>query len=224
LDVHLREPSIDETAHAINVCVLSIVMGIQLQYPRPVLQHLALGALLHDVGRLVLATDGKDPHNDQPELHPTWGQLLLSQNNFDPEICRIVSEHHEWYDGNGFPAGKTYAETSELSRLVAITNHYDNIITQASLNDLLRTESVEQMMALGNSRFDLQILNAFFRTIAIFPLGSRVRLSNGKVGHVIRNHTNLPFRPTVRVAADAGTTDLSLVQQPAITIVELIEE
>lgn len=224
LNIKLREPSIDETAHAVNVCILSVVVGLHLDYDRLRIKDLALGALLHDVGRLMLSADGEDPHKDQPVLHPLWGRDLLLQNHFSEEVCRIAAEHHEHYDGSGFPGGKTCLQTSELARLVAITNHYDNLITQGSINDAPRTESVERLMALGNSHFDLKLLSAFLHTIAIFPVGSLVRLSNGHIGYVRRNNQRIPLRPALSIIAEAGDYEFDLSQHPSVTIVGLLEE
>ncbi|CUH97561.1 hypothetical protein P22_3692 [Propionispora sp. 2/2-37] len=207
--------------HAVNVCLLSVITGLYLKLPRPVLHDLAMGALLHDIGRSSIAVPANAPGQDK--LHPLRGQKLLQQCGMSDIIARIAAEHHEHYDGSGFPAGLTGHTIHPLSRLVMIANDYDLSVTRAVTKGTPLHEVSESMLSLGNTRYDLNLLKAFFHTVAVYPIGCLIRLNTGQTGYVVKNRLHFPLRPTVRIIDASGYFDLNLVYRPNITITELIE-
>ncbi len=222
LNVQIRQPSISEQTHAVNVCILSIITGIYLKLSRPALYDLALGALFHDLGKAVRPID-EGAAADSNKLHPTVGHDIL-RSKLGPVVAKIAAQHHENYDGSGYPNGLAGQAIHPLSRITAIANFYDVAINQAMLTNTPRQEIIERMLANGNTRFDLNTLSAFFHTIAIYQVGSLVRLSTGECGYVIKNRANFPFRPLVRIENSSGYQELDLIYKPNITIVDLIED
>jgi len=220
INIQVRNLSQDETQHAVNVCLLSLITGLYLKFDRQVLKELALGALLHDLGKSMLPAG--DP--DKAYLHTIYGRELLLRSNLNPVVARIAGEHHEYFDGEGHPKGLTGRTIHPLSRLVCIANYFDAVIAKSSLNHLPRQEVVEEMMGAGDTHFDLNLLRAFLNTVAIFPVGTFVRLNTGKTAYVIRNKTHFPLRPVVRVMEDFGHMDIDLVVKPNITIADIIAE
>nr|WP_092072737.1 HD domain-containing phosphohydrolase [Dendrosporobacter quercicolus]NSL48908.1 HD domain-containing protein [Dendrosporobacter quercicolus DSM 1736]SDM49124.1 HD-GYP domain, c-di-GMP phosphodiesterase class II (or its inactivated variant) [Dendrosporobacter quercicolus] len=217
INLKIRYPSTDEANHAINVCLLSLVTGIYLKLPRPVLRQLAMGALLHDIGKSAAC-------GNQPDSHARQGYNLLLTAGQSHDICRIAAEHHEAYDGTGLPARLSGKSIHPLARLVAIANYYDNALRSTLTTDIARQEIIETMLSQGNTVFDLNLLRAFFHTIALYPVGSFVRLSTGQSGYVIKNHAQFPLRPLVRAIAGEQPVEINLLHKPAITITELIKE
>jgi len=218
VNIQVRNPSEDETQHAVNVCLLSVVSGLYLKFDRKVLRDLALGALLHDLGKSMLPLGD----TDRAYLHTIYGRELLLRSNLDPVVARIAAEHHETYDGTGHPKGLGGRDTHPLSRLVAIANYFDVALAK-SVNRLTpRQDIIEEMMAGGNTLFDLNMLRAFLNTATIFPVGSLVRLNTGKKAYVISNKVHFPLRPLVRIIDDAGSSEIDLVTKPNVTIVEFI--
>jgi len=220
VNIQVRNPSQDETQHAVNVCLLSLITGLYLKFDRPVLQELALGALLHDLGKSMLPVG--DP--DKAYLHAIYGRELLLRSNLNTIVARIAGEHHEFFNGEGHPKGLIGRDIHPLSRLVSIANYFDGTLQGSILHHLPRQEVVEEMMGAGDARFDLNLLRAFLNTVAIFPVGTFVRLNTGKSAYVIRNKTHFPLRPVVRVMEDFGHVDIDLVIKPNITIAEIIAE
>lgn len=223
LNLQVREPSTDETAHAVNVCVLSVITGLYLKLPRQTLQELALGALLHDVGKLVLPAVTAASDSLAQTAHSQYGRDILLKSNFSSIVSAIAAQHHERYDGNGFPAGLKGTAIHPLSRLVAITSYFDCAITQAAANGIPRTEVIEEMLANGNTAFDLNLLKAFFRTVAIYPVGSLILLNTGQRGYVIKNQANFPLRPQIRLSTQSGQAEINLLHKPTLTIVDWLE-
>ena len=218
--IQVRLPSHNEMQHAVNVCLLSIITGLYLKFERKVLHDLALGALMHDLGKSMLP--GGD--SDKAYLHAIYGRELLLRSNLSTIVARIAAEHHEAYNGSGHPKGLAGRDIHPLSRLVGIANHFDAALAASVVNCTARQEIIEKMMGGGNTLFDLNLLRAFLSTVAIFPVGSLVRLNTGKAAYVISNRTHFPLRPVVRIIEDFGHTDIDLVIKPDVTITELIAE
>ncbi|MDT8902960.1 HD-GYP domain-containing protein [Anaeroselena agilis] len=218
VNVQVREPSADETQHAVNVCLLAVVTGLYLKFERSILRDLAFGALFHDLGKSML------PAGDQDKafLHTIYGRELLLRSNVSAAVTRIAAEHHEAFDGTGHPKGLAAKDVHPLSRLVCIVNHFDNAISENERSGESRQEIIDGMMAGGNRLFDMNLLRAFLNTAALFPVGSLVRLNTGRTGYVVTNRAHFPLRPVVRVIEDYGHTDIDLVLKPNVVITELI--
>lgn len=221
VNMHVRKPSDDETQHAVNVCLLSLVTGLYLNFDRKVLRDLALGALLHDLGKSMLPLNDAD----KAYLHTIYGRELLLRSNLSTIVARIAAEHHEAYNGAGNPKGLVGRDIHPLSRLVCIANYFDNALEESSVTLMPRQEIVERMMGEGDGQFDLNLLRAFLNTVAIFPVGSLVKLNNGKKGYIVANRKHFPLRPVVRVLDDEMLhMDIDLVMKPNITISDIIAE
>lgn len=223
MNVKVRQPSEDEIQHGINVCLLSLVTGLYLKMPQPLLKDLALGALLHDIGKTALPQQSLSVPEPM-HFHPLFSRELLLKAYVNPTVACIAAEHHERYDGSGYPLGLSGKNLHPLSRLVAIANYYDTAMNNAAYTQASRQEIVETMMAAGNTQFDLNSLRAFFHSVAVFPVGSLVELNTHKSGYVVKNSTHYPLRPVVRIFDDTSYTDIDLTLKPNITILQVIKE
>ncbi len=223
LNIKVRMPRTDEVDHAINVCVLSVITGLYLRLPKSTLHELAVGALLHDFGKSVIPLVDGRPTNS-PALHTLYGRDLLLKHKQGRTVARIAAEHHEYYDGTGYPLGLAGKATHPLSRIVAIADYFDNAMTLSMSGGVSRQEILEEMLASGDVLFDLNILRAFLCTTAIYPAGSLVLLSTGQTACVVKNHASFPMRPLVRIQRDSGYEDIDLLHRPTTTIVDLIDE
>lgn len=223
LTVKLRELTEDETSHAVNVCLMSVVTGLYLKIPRPALKELALGALLHDLGKSVIPQIDNKLLNS-PNMHTLYGRDLLTKHQFSSAIARIAAEHHEFYDGSGYPLGLSGKASHPLSRIVAVANYYDNAITQAKSTGASMQDIIENMLASGDILFDHNTLRAFLHIIPIYPLGSMVMLNTGQLAFIAENRSRYPLRPLVRVFTKNGVEEIDLAHQPNLTITDSIEE
>lgn len=230
LNVQVRQPNRDEIDHVVNVCLMVIATGLYIKLPRPVLMDLALGALFHDLGKLVMpAIDGSAI--DHGQLHPIYGQQLLLKNKVGTIVSRIAAEHHERYDGQGYPSGLSGKEIHPLSRLVAIANHFDNAANASTKSGESRNYIMENMLANGNTVFDMYLLRAFFHTTPLYPVGCLVRLNNNQKAYVIKNKVRFAPTPTIQLAetrarainfSSAQIIDLSM--KPQLKIISIIAE
>ena len=125
------------SVHSVNVCVFSIVLGIRLGMDEKALYHLAAGALLHDIGKVLIAYSVV---NKQGELtldeyrlyctHVDEGAIFARHAEFiSPQVAAIIAQHHERLDGSGYPNQLTAKESSILSQIVTVADSYEALIT-----------------------------------------------------------------------------------------------
>ncbi|WCN38261.1 HD-GYP domain-containing protein [Aneurinibacillus uraniidurans] len=187
--------------HSMNVCIMSCVIGMQLGYNTTKLKELALGALLHDVGKVVMPDDPlrKTKEGD----HHAWigFNVLRKKHEVSLATAHIALQHHEHVDGQGEPRAIAGADIHDYAKIVAITNFYDNLLSEFSTDQPNMTpyEAAEFIMGLAGKRFDHEMVIQFLRSIALYPTGASVLLSTEEVGVVVGQHKGLPSRPIVRV-------------------------
>lgn len=200
-------------SHSLNVAVLSIVLGIAMNFPLNDLVSLGCGALLHDIGkvfiqkRIVQKTGPLTPEEfEQMKTHSRVGyDYIMEEYRLPPRNCRPILEHHERYDGSGYPAKKRGTEISLYGRITAVADVYDALVSERPYRKALPpNEGVEYVMASAGTLFDPEAVNAFTRKIAPYPVGTSVTLSNGWTGLVVRNYTSYCLRPKVRIYQQDG--------------------
>lgn len=192
-------------SHSLNVCILSIIIGIDYRLNKEKLFDLAIGALLHDVGLACLGPEviqNKDLSAKENarnyQHHCLLGfNLLRKKREFSLLSSHVALQHHERLDGQGYPRGLKGKEVLFYPRIVSICNIYNNLIQ--SDQNLLPHEACEVVMGLCGRYFDQEILRHFLRNVAIYPTGVSVRLNTGEVGVVVDQNLDLPQRPVVRV-------------------------
>ncbi|OEF96355.1 HD-GYP domain-containing protein [Desulfuribacillus alkaliarsenatis] len=187
--------------HSLNTCMISVLMGIHLKVSNIQLAELAIGSLLHDIGKSLPDI----PEND----HPVQGfNILRKKYDFNIVTAHIALQHHEHVDGSGYPRGVKGDEIPLFAKIVAVADYFDTLLAR---EDLKPYEACEKIMAEANSKFDLNIINVFLKSVSIYPTGSWVTLTNGDIGVVVKQHKGLPSRPVVRVfSASSKEGDLNL--------------
>ncbi len=180
--------------HSLNVSVLSILIGKYLGYNDFQIKDLALGAMLHDIGKL----------EDVGEEHPDRGfEILKKMSEIKSQVAHVAFQHHENYDGTGYPRGLMGRDIQEYARIVAIANYYDNLSFMNPLKERMYPyQALEKIMSLERTMFDPKLVDVFTKHVAPFPVGSFVRLSNLRYGVVLKLSQGLPSRPEVMVIAD----------------------
>jgi len=220
--VHLSDIRTADNAmfvHALNVCMLSSLIGLNMGLNMIQLKDLAIGALLHDIGKV------NAPEVQEGRSHHTWRgfEMLKTKREYSLLIAHVAFQHHEAVDGSGVPRGVTGDEIHLYAKIVAVANTYDNLLcTIENGKPLLPHEACERMNAMSGTKLDHEVLTQFMRFVSIYPNGISVRLSNHKVGIVVGQHRGLPGRPIVRIISkdnvDADAETIDLAQHPTIFI------
>lgn len=193
--------------HSLNVTILTMMMARDMKLPQAVVGALGMGALFHDIGHkeipnriLVKMEPLTQPERHFYELHVQYGVETGQRLQFAPSILAIIREHHELFDGSGYP-GKLKGESiGLLSRMVAIANYYDELCNPVNNNDgLTPHEALSLMFAKLRSKFDPKLLQVFIRCLGVYPPGTIVQLSNGVIGMVTTINTAKPMKPIIMI-------------------------
>lgn len=191
--------------HSLNVTMLSMMMARDIRLPQEVVSTLGMGALFHDIGRKEIPSRilmKMEPLNLAErhvyEMHCQHGVEIGQRLGFAPAILAIIREHHELYDGTGYP-GKLKGESiGLLSRIVVIANYYDELCNSVNIaNALTPHEALSLMFAKLRSKFDAKLLQVFIRCLGVYPPGTIVQLSNGVIGMVATVNTAKPMKPLI---------------------------
>jgi putative nucleotidyltransferase with HDIG domain len=210
LAIHIMgEKLVGEEAylHSLNVTILSLMLARDIKLPQEALGMLGMGALLHDVGRneipakILMKTDPlTQAERSFYELHCQYGVDIGRRLKLTAGSLAIIGEHHEAFDGSGYP-GKLKGESINLlSRIVAIANRYDELCNPANLAEALTPhEALSLMFARLRAKFDPKLLQVFVHCLGVYPPGTIVELSNGALGMVATVNTAHPMKPMVMV-------------------------
>jgi HD-GYP domain-containing protein (c-di-GMP phosphodiesterase class II) len=220
--VHLSDIRTADNAafvHAMNVCMLSTLIGLNMGLNMIQLKDLSIGALLHDIGKL------NAPEIEDGRTHHSWRgfEILKMKREYSLLIAHVAFQHHEAVDGNGVPRGITGDEIHTYAKIVAVANAYDNMLARnVGGRSLLPHEACEQLNAMSGVKLDHEVLTQFMRIVSIYPNGISVRLSNRRIGVVVGQHRGLPGRPVVRMIDkendDPVAKEIDLAKHPTVFI------
>jgi putative nucleotidyltransferase with HDIG domain len=197
--------------HALNVAVLSMILGRELSLPGEVVKMVGVGALFHDIGlneipaRILNNPDTlTKAEREFREMHCQYGHDVGKKAGLPAAALGIILQHHENVDGTGYPKKLKGEAIDPLARLVAIVNAYDNLCNPVNAaNALTPHEALAMMFSQQRSRYDARLLQAFIRFMGVYPPGTVVGLSNDALGLVIQINPARPLKPTV-IVYDAG--------------------
>ncbi|MFZ3101333.1 MAG: HD domain-containing phosphohydrolase [Desulfitobacteriaceae bacterium] len=195
-------------SHSVNVCVLAIVLGKAMLLDREKLESLAIGALLHDIGKIhfdeTFLQNTESFTSADVELmktHTTLGfEDLRKKKELNLAIAHIAFQHHEAADGSGYPRGLKEGEIHPLAQIVCLVDLYDRLISDHS--GILRVMphiACEILMGHATRSFPLELVRTFLKNVAVYPTGVMVKLNNCEIGVVVDQNLSMPSRPVVRV-------------------------
>jgi HD-GYP domain-containing protein (c-di-GMP phosphodiesterase class II) len=217
-------------AHALNVAVISLLIGRTLGLADDAMLQLGVGALMHDVGKLEVADRFRHAEEgfSAAELnayrdHVAKGVLQGQRMGLKAGALAVLAQHHEHADGSGFPLRLGGERMAMASRIVAIVNRYDNLCNPGSrVLALTPHEAVAMLFAQGRTRFDATVLNSFIRMMGVYPAGSLVQLTDDRYGLVVGINSSRPLKPRILVhdarAQHADAQLLDLERMPELGI------
>lgn len=206
--------------HSLNVTMLSLMVARDLRLPPEVIGPLGMGALFHDIGRkeipnriLVKPEPLNQAERHLYEMHCQYGFEMGQRLGFAPPILAIIHEHHELFDGSGYPQKLKGEAIGLLSRIVALANHYDELCNPVNItNALTPHEALSLMFAKLRNKFDPKLLQVFIRCLGVYPPGTILQLSNGVIGMVATVNTQKPMKPMIVIY------DAEIPKEEAITV------
>ena len=194
--------------HSVNVAVLSIILGKSINLPRKKLYKLGIGAILHDIGKMlipkkVLKKTDKLTEEEYEIIkeHPRLGyDYLKNKNEISPVSKIIILSHHERLDGTGYPKRIPKKEIHQFGKIVAITDVFDALTSDRIYRDRWPIhKAINYLMSNTDNKFDSNLVKKFIRNIAVYPNGTKVKLKNGEKAIVKEQNKNFPTRPVIKI-------------------------
>jgi HD-GYP domain-containing protein (c-di-GMP phosphodiesterase class II) len=201
------------TEHAVATAALIISLGRQLAMPEAELEKLALGTMVKDIGQSaidarLITKPGMLSQSEYEvvQSHVEEGLSVLQATVRLPETSvAVVLEHHERYNGCGYPYRMAGDEISLAGRMAAIVDTYDAMTSDRPYRPAISPSlALRQLYDQGGSQFDPELVAAFVRTIGVYPVGTLVLLESGHLAVVEELHHENILSPVVRVIFHTG--------------------
>ena len=196
---------------AVNIAILSALTAQEIKLPHHKILNVIIGALLHDAGMLRLPkeiTEKRGGLSDAERLrmrsHPLLTQrIVIKEFSYHDEVGDIVLQHHERWDGDGYPYRTAGANVEIGARIVSIADAFEAMVTPKSYRpSIVGYQAMKNLLADNSRRFDPDILKAFILTMGIYPIGSIIRLNNGVVARISEVRASAPLRPKIQILLD----------------------
>jgi HD-GYP domain-containing protein (c-di-GMP phosphodiesterase class II) len=220
--------------HSVNVGILSLAVGQAVGVARDILVPAAVGAVLHDIGKVavspaVLNYPGRLNEDQWREIsvHPQEGALaILAAGGPGSEIAATVAfEHHARFDGEGYPAVTRTGKPHIYSRLVQVVDTYDAITARRAYR---RAESpnraLQVLLGGADSAWDPDFVHTFIRMMGVYPPGSIVRTASGLTAVVVAPAEEHGAPLPVVVVKDASGAHIDEPEAASLPIAEVVSQ
>ncbi|MFY3386722.1 HD-GYP domain-containing protein [Paracidovorax sp. MALMAid1276] len=194
--------------HSVAVCALMVALAKQLKLNDDQTRLAGMAGLLHDLGKAaiplsVLNKPGKltDKEFAVVRSHPVEGYHMLKEGgSVSDAVMDACLHHHEKIDGSGYPDKLKGENISVIARMTAICDVYDAVTSDRPYKrGWDPSESLRRMAEWTNDHFDARMFQAFVKSIGIYPVGSLVRLTSGRIGVVTEQAPTALTTPQVKV-------------------------
>lgn len=194
--------------NAVICSFLCALITKELGYSQRKITQIIISSILHDIGMLEIPENiinkssklTKEEY-DLLKLH-TIRSAQYSQNQlyYPKEISNIIIQHHEQYDGNGYPNKLASDSIDIFARILSICDSFTSMIEQKAYKDSINgNNAMKNLLDSTQKQFDPYILNTFIKLLGIYPIGSKVILTNKAIAQVVDTNPLLPFLPDVKI-------------------------
>ena len=196
---------------SVNTAIISALIAQEIKLPNHKINNVVAAALLHDVGMLRLSkgiTEKKgglsNAELEQIKSHTIHTSKIITKELYGPkEVNFIALQHHERWDGQGYPDGLIGPAIEIGARIVSAADAFEAMVSKKSYrNSMVGYQAIKNLMADNARRFDPEVIIAFTKIMGIYPIGSIVRLNDFSVARVISVNTEAPMRPVVQMLMD----------------------
>lgn len=209
-------------AHSLRSSVWALVFGRQLGMPKDILEDLAMGVLLSEVGKakiprnlLTKPEQLSESEKIQVRKHVNHGvEILRDCNSISETVISVVQFHHERFDGSGYPYGIGGTDIPLLSRIAGIVDTYDAITSPRPYAEARSSsEAVSTLYDARDKLFQGQLIEQFIQAVGVYPTGTMVQLSTREVGVVIAQNHVRRLRPVIMLVSD---NEQALLPRPEV--------
>lgn len=204
--------------HSVNVAVLAILIALESNLRMKDIKELAIGALLHDVGKIKISKDIilkpaklTKKEFEEIKLHTTKGYQILKDNDrISYRSAHIAYEHHERLNGQGYPQGLVGDEIHVFAQITAVADIYDAMTTDRVYSNAVSPHQALKVLKaeVDKQKLKKEFVEVLLKYIAPYPVGTMVRLNNGYQGIVLKNHKQELSSPIIRIVEKKGGVKL----------------
>ena len=214
----------------VNTAILSAMIALELKLPNHKVLQIVTGALLHDVGMLRMPKEivekkgGLSPAELQRiQSHTLYTYKIVNKELLYPEdVGIIVLQHHERWDGEGYPRRIAGTAIDLGARIVSVADAFEAMVSQKPYrNSMMGYQAMKNLLSDNLRRFDPDVIKAFIQTMGIYPIGSIILLNNGAMAKVVDVQGTAPLRPKIKILADEFGT---VFKQDEGEIIDLLVE
>ena len=198
--------------HSVGVSALLIAFCRGLGLDDDTLRQAGIGGMVHDVGKMqtpdgILNKPGKltDDEFSVMRHHVVASRKILEVTpNISQTALEVAAQHHERYDGSGYPDRLKGDGISRIGQMAAIIDVYDAITSDRVYHKgLAPTEALRKLFEWSKFHFNPELVHAFARVVGIYPVGALVRLESERLAVVVEQRESSMLQPLLRVVFDA---------------------
>lgn len=196
-------------SHAINVSILSVIVGTGLGYDKVRLSELACAASLHDIGMVKFIDLANKPRkltveeHNEIKKHTVIGAEILQKSKDLPETAVYAAlQQHERVDGSGYPYGIKGESINPDVRIICLADVYEASTHARAYRKRFKSSEVIQTLLRDKHTFEHNLIKVLIQKIGIFTIGNFVQLNTKEIGVVARINDGLPLRPVVKIIYD----------------------
>jgi HD-GYP domain-containing protein (c-di-GMP phosphodiesterase class II) len=206
--INIREKDEYLLEHSVAVAVYITIFAHHLNINKEIVQHLSVGAFLHDIGKIkipeyVLNKPGK--LNDEEfiimKTHANHSiDIIKNTPGINKLSLEVAALHHEKINGEGYPFQVKGEDISQYGRMIAICDIFDALTANRVYKEGFthsKAFSILRELAKKN-HLDNRLVDQFIQCIGVFPIGSLVQLESKKLAIVEQRNNNSPIKPKVR--------------------------
>ncbi|MBD8028357.1 HD-GYP domain-containing protein [Ureibacillus sp. Re31] len=224
--------------HSFQVTIYSLAIAKELGYSRNDLKTIGIGALLHDVGKMLIPSEIlfkqsrlTDEEFEIMKQHTRTGfDILRNIHTISLLVAHCAFQHHERIDGSGYPRGLVDSEIHPYAKIIAVADVFDAVTTnRVYRNKMLPSQGIAIIEEGRGTIFDERVVDAFKKSVVHYPNGTILMLSDGRRGIVVEQNSKNAALPSIRIFEENqerinNTYVIHLADEPNVKIEKVESE